>query len=133
MTTLPLTDEDRALIRAATDVLTQNQRPGRHHVGAAVRTRSGKVYTGLHLNSRTIDVCAEWVALGAAAVAGERELSTIVAVASKDGAPPRVVSPCGVCRDLLLYNSPDVEVIFVEEGEVRKALVRDLVPGPYLG
>ena len=125
--------DDRALVEAAFGLLKKRHRPGHHHVAAVIRGAEGRLHEGLHLNSRTIDVCAEWVALGAAAVAGDRSLETIVAVARKNGGRPRVVSPCGTCRDLLLYTAPDIAVLFVEGGKLRKARIEDLVPGPYLG
>ena len=128
---LPLTDSDRQLIDAAAEVIRRNYFPDRHHVGAAVRCGSGKIYTGVHLESCAIDVCAEPVAMGAAASAGEREFEVIVAVKMTADGEPRVLSPCGVCRELIRHYSPDILVIFEEDGQVRKCRVLDLLPGPY--
>ena len=101
-----LTEQDQALVAAAFDVIRRNHREGCHGVGSAVRAASGEVYVGVHLESPGVDVCAEWTAVGAAATAGERELLCIVA-ANRD----RLMSPCGVCRELLHYYSPEMDVI----------------------
>ena len=128
----PLTERDQDLIDSAISVIRQNYVRGKHHVGAALRTRSGKVFTGVHLNSPGIDVCAEAVALGAAASCGERDFDAIVAVKLIDGMEPRVLSPCGVCRELLKFHSPEMSVIFVENGTLKKCGASDLLPGPYI-
>ncbi len=128
---LPLTKDDRDLIEAAASVIKKNYVRGRHQVGAALRGSSGRVYTGVHLESIVHDICAEPVALGAAASNGEREIDTIVAVAMVDDGEPQVLSPCGTCRELITFYSPEASVIFVADGEVKKCRARDLLPGSY--
>ncbi len=127
----PLTKDDEDLIDAATEVIRENYVRGKHHVGAAVRGASGRIFRGVHLESSGIDTCAEPVAFGTAAANGERGFQAVVAVTLNDGREPRILSPCGVCRELITFYGPDIEVIFVEDGEVRKARARDLLPGPY--
>ncbi len=128
---LALTREDEELIGAAASVIRRNYVPGRHHVGAAVRASSGQIYTGVHLESRVHDVCAEPVALGAAASNGEREVDAIVAVMGEsEGAG--ILSPCGTCRELITFTNPEMLVILTVDGEVRKCRARDLLPGPYV-
>jgi len=129
---LPITESDKELIQAATSIIRQNYFPGKHHVGAAVRGKSGRIFAGVHLESGAIDICAEAVALGMAASNGEREFDCIVAVTMADGKTPRVVSPCGVCRELIRFYGPDIAVIFVEAGTLRKCRASDLLPGPYV-
>ena len=125
-----LTPEDEELIGAAFEAIRCNYAKGRHHVGAAVRAGSGKTYAGVHMESPGVDVCAEWVALGAAASAGEREFTCAVAVSgpAPDGC---VMSPCGVCRELLYFYGPDMEVIVPHEAGPRKVRVSELLPIPY--
>ena len=102
MESLPITPEDEDLIARAREIIDRLFVPGRHHVGAAVRTASGRVYAAVHLEANVgrIAVCAEAVALGKAISEGERAFDTVVAVLRTDDAPdpPRVVSPCGMCR-----------------------------------
>jgi cytidine deaminase len=129
---LPLTKTDQELIEAATSVIRQNYVPGKHHVGAAIRGKSGRIFAGVHLESNAIDICAEAVALGMAASHGEREFDCIVAVTMADGKVPRVLSPCGACRELIRFYGPGIAVIFVEDGTLRKCKVSDLLPGSYV-
>ncbi len=129
---LPLTDQDEELIQAATDVIRRNFVLGKHHVGAAMRCTSGKIYTGVHLESRAHDICAEAVTIGTAVSAGERQFDAIVAVTVKDGDPPVVLSPCGGCRELIRFYGDDIAVLFIQDGQLRKARAADLLPGPYL-
>ena len=78
-----LSDADRALIEAASDAIRRRYRHDWQEVGAALRTRSGKVFTGVSLDAYLgrMAVCAEAVALGQAiTVAGETGIETIVAV-----------------------------------------------------
>lgn len=129
---LQLIKEDEELIEAAAQVIKRNYVRGRHHVGAAVRMRSGRVYTGVHMESRVHDICAEPVALGTAATHGEREIDTIVAVTVAGQGVARVLSPCGTCRELISFYGPEARVLFVEDGEVKKCLAKDLLPGPFV-
>ncbi len=116
-------------MQAATSVIRRNFIPGKHHVGAAVRGKSGRIFTGVHLESSAVDVCAEAVAIGAAASSGERRLESIVAVSMAGDGQPRVLAPCARCRELINFYGPDVSVIFVEGGVLKKRAARDLLPG----
>ena len=129
---LPITKTDQELIEAATSVIKKNYVSGKHHVGAAIRGKSGRIFAGVHLESAVVDICAEAVALGMAASNGEREFDGIVAVTMAEGSEPRVISPCGTCRELIRFYGPDIEVIFVEHGNLRKCRVSDLLPGPHV-
>jgi cytidine deaminase len=99
---------DRALVDVALAVLDARAQPGRHEVAAALRTRSGAVYTGLHVESSIgrASICAEGVAIGVAAVAGDTEIDTIVAVLRTEDGGWRVVTPCGLCRELIGDYAP---------------------------
>jgi len=129
---LPITDADGKLVEAAQQVIREHYHPQRHHVGAAVRCKSGRVYAGVHLESFAIDICAEAVALGMAASNGEREYDCIVAVTMTEGEQPHVISPCGACRELIRYYGADIAVLFVEDGELKKCAVSELLPAPYV-
>ena len=126
-----ITSEDESLVKTATDFILQNFHRGSHHVGAAVRTKTGRLFTGLHLDSPVIDICAEAIAVGSAISAGARDLDTIVAVALDVEMHPQVLPPCGLCRELLLYHTPDILVIVPDGGTIRKVTIRELLPLPY--
>ena len=61
---------DKELIEAATVAIKQRYRDDWQEVGAALRTRSGKVFTGINLDAYLgrMAVCAEAIALGRAFV-----------------------------------------------------------------
>ena len=74
---------DRVLVDAAIAAIKQRYRNDWQEVGAALRTRSGKIFTGVNLDAYLgrMAVCAEAVALGRAFVElGADGIETIVAV-----------------------------------------------------
>ncbi len=77
-----LSDADRKLIEAASEAIRLRYRQDWQEVGAALRLRSGKVFTGVSLDAYLgrMAVCAEAVALGQAVTQGEAGIDTIVAV-----------------------------------------------------
>jgi cytidine deaminase len=67
-------------------------------VGAALLTKSGKVYTGVNVENASygLTICAERVALAKAVGEGHRKFRAIAVVA-----PSGKLSPCGACRQVL--------------------------------
>ena len=61
-------------------------------VGAALLTKSGKIYTN----------CAERTAFFKAVSEGEREFQAICVVGGKDGVLTDYAAPCGVCRQVMM-------------------------------
>lgn len=128
MTFYEVTDSDRELVVAALDALVRNFDDGIYHhtVGAAIRTKSGKIYAGVNC-AGVHGACAEYVVMGMAVSAGEREFDTIVAAHEK--MPNGVVSPCGNCRQMLFEYCPDIRVILSgDDGKLIKVGIRDLLP-----
>lgn len=96
-------------------------------VGAALETRSGKVFTGCNVENLSFGLtcCAERNAVFAAIVAGEREFTRIVIVA--DSQEP--VTPCGACRQVLAEFCDDLEMRSVNlQGVEYSASLRELLP-----
>ena len=128
MNTYKITEKDRQLIAAGLDVLEKNFDDGVYHhtVGAALRCKNGKVYTGVNCDG-IHGSCAEYITMGIAISSGEREFDTIVAAHEK--ACNGVVSPCGNCRQMLFEYCPDILVIVNDEnGKPIKVSARDLLP-----
>jgi cytidine deaminase len=97
-------------------------------VGAALLTRSGRVFTGANVENASygLTVCAERVAVFKAVTAGEREFSAI-AIASSNGA-----SPCGACRQVLAEFGLDILVISVDmDDRVRQWRLEELLPASF--
>ena len=70
-------------------------------VGAALLTKSGKIYTGCNVEnaSFTPTSCAERTALFKAVADGVTEFTDIAVVGSRRGeVNEQITSPCGVCR-----------------------------------
>jgi cytidine deaminase len=129
---------DRELIAAATAAIKSRYRDDWQEVGAALRTRSGKVFTGVNLDAYLgrMAVCAEAVALGRAVVeAGDTGIDTIVAVRHP---PPAdrdrsivVVSPCGACRELIFDYDPKARVIVPNAAGPAVVPIVELLPNKY--
>ena len=99
-------------------------------VGAALLTRSGKVFTGCNVENATygLTVCAERVAIWKALSEGERDFSAIAVVSSSE-VP---ASPCGACRQLLWEFCGDIEVIIANTGDAKRSLrMSELFPHPF--
>lgn len=101
-------------------------------VGAAVLTRSGKIFQGCNIESVSfrLTVCAEEVAIGAAVVSGETDFVAIAVVA--DSKHPIV--PCGGCRQLLAEFNPSIEVMSATvDGQTEIHSLSELLPLPRQG
>lgn len=124
-----LAKEELELIEAARDIIRRRFRQGYHHVGAAMRTKSGKVFSAVHLETRVgrVAICAEACAIGLAAAEGDTDIDCIVAV-DRNGA---VLSPCGMCRELISDFSPDARVIVNDGNGIVAAAISDLLPMKY--
>lgn len=123
-----LTAGDRELIKIALKVLEKNFDDGvyNHTVGCAIRCKNGNIYKGVNCDG-IHGSCAEYVTMGIAISAGEREFDTIVAV--HDKSPGYVISPCGNCRQMLFEYCPDIMVIVKDnEGNLVKVKASDLLP-----
>ncbi|MEF9941923.1 MAG: cytidine deaminase [Lachnospiraceae bacterium] len=105
------------LIERAIKARTYSYSPYSHFmVGAALLTKSGKIYTGCNIESvsYTPTTCAERVAILKAVSEGERAFDAIAIV----GGPVEGVrntktpiGPCGVCRQFIYEFGTDIEVI----------------------
>jgi cytidine deaminase len=122
----PIMLKDKELIENARSIITKRFKEDYHHVGAALRTKSGKIFSSVHLEAYVgrVAVCAEAIAIGMAAAAGDTELETIVAVDRKG----RVVPPCGICRELICDYAPGCKVIITE---AETMTISELLPRKY--
>lgn len=73
-------------------------------VAAAVLSASGKIYTGVCMDTcSTLGICAERNAIFNMVTNGEQEIKKVLAIwpDGKNGAP------CGACRELMVQLMPD--------------------------
>ncbi|UOO37475.1 cytidine deaminase [Oscillospiraceae bacterium CM] len=98
--------EYSALLKMAVMARGASYAPYSHFtVGAALLCTDGSVYTGANIENaaQTPTVCAERVAIFKAVSEGKRSFKAIAVSGGKDReAPDAAVSPCGVCRQVML-------------------------------
>lgn len=114
------------LLEQATEAREFSYSPySNYKVGAALLTKTGKVYKGCNIESAayTPSVCAERTAIFKAVSEGEREFSAIAVVTSNGGAP------CGVCRQVMREFAPSLTVVMGDTaGHYEVLSLADLLP-----
>ena len=133
-----LTEADRSLVEAASEAIRKRYRHDWQEVGAALRTRSGKVFTSVSLDAYLgrMAICAEAVALGQAiTTAGETGIEMIVAVRhpapEENDSPIAVVSPCGACRELIWDYDRNARVIVPGGSGPETVASGELIPNKF--
>lgn len=90
-------------------------------VGAALLTKSGKIYTGCNIEnaSYTPTNCAERTAFFKAVSEGVRDFQAICIVGGKDGKLTEYTAPCGVCRQVMMEfcNPKTFQIILAVDRE----------------
>jgi cytidine deaminase len=102
------------------------------HVGAAIQTTDGTIYSGCNIESSSysLTICAERVALFKALSEGEKQLDIMAVIADGSDFCP----PCGACRQLLMDFAPNLLILLVKNnGEIKKVQLRDLLPYAFSG
>lgn len=133
-----LNEKDRELVKAAGEAISKRYRNDWQEVGAALRTRDGRIVTGVNIDAYIgrIAVCAEAIAIGRSITeAGDTGIDTIVAVrhpkpTQKDQSL-KVVSPCGICRELICDYDPKARVIVPSGDEPVVTTITQLLPNKY--
>ena len=134
---VPLNSLDHDLVEAARAVLLRHYRPFWHTVAAAIRSRDGRIWTGIHLGATVgrLSICAEAIALGRAIMDGDGTVEAIVAVRHpKPDESVRdiaVVPPCGACRENLCDFDVEAAVIVDTVAGLRRLPITNLLPLPY--
>ena len=120
-------EEQQALIDLANEARRRAYVPySKYPVGAALRTKSGRLYTGVNIENAAYPhtMCAERVAIFKAVSEGETEFEVIAVVTNNGG------SPCGGCRQVMAEFGLDTLVLIANgEGKLQKVLtVSELLP-----
>lgn len=87
-----------------------------YRVGAALLTKSGKIYTGCNIENAAYSptVCAERTAIFKAVSEGEREFVKIAVAGGKNGEISGEFPPCGICRQVMAeFCNGDFEILVV--------------------
>ncbi len=130
-----LESQRKALIAAACEIRKNAHAPySKFHVGAALLTASGKVFTGCNVENASygLTICAERSAVCSAIAAGEHNWLAM-AVATPGGH-----SPCGACRQVLVEFASELPILLVDSDRpeapdaVLETDMRTLLPGRFI-
>lgn len=97
------------------------------HVGAALLTKDGKVYTGCNVECASYGAtnCAERTAIFKAVSEGEREFTAIAIASDLED----ITSPCGICRQVIAEFGIEIDVILGNSSEEYKVYkISELLP-----
>lgn len=102
-------------------------------VGAALLTKSGKIYTGCNIEnaSYTPTNCAERTAFFKAVSEGVRDFQAICIVGGKNGKLTEYTAPCGVCRQVMMeFCNPKIFQIILAVDKERYEIytLEELMP-----
>ena len=95
---------ERELVKIAIENMNKAYAPySNFTVGAALLTKSGKVYSGANVENASYGatVCAERVALSSAIIDGERRFSMLAISGGKNLKASGEILPCGICLQAL--------------------------------
>ena len=99
-------------------------------VGAALLTKSGKVYTGcnIEISSYALTICGERTALFKAISEGERDFTGIAVATDQDNFTP----PCGACRQVIMDLAGDIDFVMSKKnGDIKILKMSELFPHPF--
>lgn len=93
----------------------------KHSVGAALVTKSGKIYHGCNIENAAYGPtnCAERTAFFRAIYEGEREFTKIAVVGGMEGTDgAETCAPCGICRQVMMeFCNPETFKIILANGK----------------
>ncbi len=114
------------LYQKAVEAMANSYSPySSYRVGAALLTRSGKIYQGCNIENAgySASVCAERTAIFKAVSEAETEFVAIAVTTVNGGAP------CGVCRQVMREFSADLTVIIGnDQGKYQVLTLPDILP-----
>lgn len=126
---------DRELMELACQARAKSYAPYSHfQVGAALRSKSGKVWLGCNIENASYSPtnCAERTAFFKAVSEGEREFEAIaIAGGSETEGTGAMCAPCGVCRQVMMeFCDPQTFRIILEDGKggVTSFVLNKLLP-----
>lgn len=123
--------EDKLLIKIAMEAREKSYSPySKFKVGAAVYTKSGKIFTGCNIESAsyTPTICAERVAISKCISEGYNDIEKIAVIGSEKD----ISHPCGVCRQFMVEFGRDMKVICAKNIDTYKIYtLEELLPNSF--
>ncbi len=120
------------LFKAAMTVREKAYAPySNFYVGAAIRSASGKIYSGCNVENVAYPegTCAEAGAIAAMIADGETEIKEILVVAGGDFK----VSPCGGCRQKIAEFAQGDTPVYMADlgGDIEEITIGGLLPAGF--
>lgn len=96
------------------------------NVGAALLTKSGKIYTGCNIENSSYGatICAERVAFTKAVSEGEHEFEAIAIVSSSGD----YTYPCGICRQFMSEWGTELKIVLENGKDIKLYTLDQLLP-----
>jgi cytidine deaminase len=120
--------EYRELVKKAHEAKKRSFAPySNFHVGAALLSATGEIYTGCNIEISTyaLTICAERTAIFKAISEGERCFKAIAVVSDDPGYTP----PCGSCRQVLMDLAGNIDFLMINgKGDVEILKMKTLLP-----
>ena len=126
--------DNKILVQKALEARKQSYSPySNFKVGAALLTKSGKIYTGCNIENAayTPTNCAERTAFFKAVSEGEKDFEAIAIVGGASENPTEYIYPCGVCRQVMMEfcNPKTFQIIMAVDKENYKIMtLEELLP-----
>jgi cytidine deaminase len=122
---MDLNTGDLELVHLALELI--QKREGEYStVGAAIKTVSGKIFTGVNVeqvHASPCSMCAEYSAIGQMQTDGNHTIETVIAIKADE----TILPPCGKCREMLRqFGNPNVILSKNENGN--KVQLNELIP-----
>lgn len=105
-------------------------------VGAALLTKSKKVFTGANIENASFPagICAERSAFCAALSANEREFEAIAIAGGKNKTFSPDFMPCGICRQFISeFVSDDFKILIYSGNDFKQYTMSELLPHSFSG
>jgi cytidine deaminase len=118
---------DKELYLIAESMLPRSYAPfSEFHVGAALLTAKGEVFTGVNVENSSLGgtICAERTAFVKAISEGSSDVRAIAVACDKGEA-----LPCGICRQFMYEFGDDLRIITGTDSEhIRVHTITELLP-----
>lgn len=124
--------DNRQLLDTAIAAMKSAYAPYSHfHVGAALLTESGEIYTGCNIENAAYSctICAERTAFFSAVRDGHRKFAKIAVVGGMNGEISSFTYPCGVCRQVMReFCADDFILVFTDGKDVWELTLDQILP-----
>ncbi|GKQ42659.1 cytidine deaminase [Companilactobacillus sp. RD055328] len=126
---MSMTQDEEVMYNAAKSAFDQAYVPySKFHVGAAVKTKDGKIYSGCNIENASYGLtnCAERTAIFKAVSDGYREFESIMVIGDTEGG----CKPCGACRQVMSeFINKEASVYLTNiKGEIERYTMEQILP-----